>query len=703
MVLLVICLVGLMTAYNYITLKNSFDQESRNLEIQSEQSIEAALRQTDMTTNIMDEQLNRQMFKGFDVLFAEYNRSGGNPAEMNLSKVKATLGDGYDVYVINESGVIVYSSYAPEIGQDFRKIPYFYDYLTKIRQSEGFFPDRVVHEMLGSGKYRKYAYEPTPDHRYIMEIGYSTPAFKDVNSRLDDETNIAEIISVNPYIDQFHVYDVTGHRTGNSSLPDNQTEAYLQQVIASRQDLEISDPAHHVTIRYLFIDLKNPRYGSDLSRIVELRYNTGRIQDALDHLVFIHFVFGGFAILLGCLIAYGLSRRMTRPIAKIAHDVDIIAGGDFGHRIGTTQDREFVILEKGINAMVDSLKSATKTLKDEEIFQKDLINQIPVGIFLKKWDTGRYLFWNKASEEIFERSSEDVIGKTDEELFSAPMTERIKKEDWDAQAARVELKYTKVSTKSKGDRVVHMIIVPIQDSNKSIRYLLGIAEDVTDEAITLKRDLLFSITRSDILDQLAVIMTYLERAQLKATHDEMQMFFTKTLGSVESIKNQIAYERVLQDPDRIISPAWQPVSLAFDQAVRMLPGHMAVDISCEAGEIEILADPLLPRIFLSLLALSFRLDGYTFSKIHLGAGMRGDALVLVYEDNSAGIPAHEKERIFEFGYTNENATSLFLARELLGFTGITITETGESGKGLRFEIIVAKGKFRGFGEGKNNP
>jgi len=700
MVLLVICLVGLMTVYNYVTFKNNFDQESQNLEIQTEQGIVAALRQTDTTTTIMDEQLNQHMLQGFDALFAEYNRSGHDPAMMDLSRVKATLGDGYDVYIINESGVIVYSSYAQEIGQDFKTVPYFYDYLTKIRQSEGFFPDRVVHEMLGAGKYRKYAYEPTPDHRYILEIGYSTPSFKEVNSRLDDEKNIADIVSVNPYIDGFHVYDVTGHRTDDSSLPDNWTEANLQTVIASRQSVEVSNPASHETIRYLFVDLKNPRYGSDLSRIVELRYDNGRIQEALNRLVFMHLVFGAFAIFIGCLIAYILSRRMTRPIAEIARDVDTIAGGNFDHRIGTTSAREFVILEKGINSMVDSLKSATKSLKDDEIFQKDLISQMPVGIFLKRTDTGRYVFWNKASEEIFERTAEEVIGKTDSELYPAPMADRIKKEDTEALATRVELKYSKVTTKSKGDRVIHMIIVPIQDSTKSVRYLLGIAEDVTDEAIKLKRDLLFSITRSDILDQLAVIMTHLERAQLKATPHEMETFFTKTLGSVEAIKNQIAYERGLQDPRTMISPVWQRVSEVFDKAVRMLPGQTAVEISCGTGDVEILADPLLPRIFLSILSLSFRLDGQSLSKIHISTHMQGDALALVYDDNGTGIPAEEKEKIFEFGYSRENAASLFLACELLGFTGITIAETGEPGKGLRFVILVPKGRFRGFDEGK---
>jgi PAS domain S-box-containing protein len=467
---------------------------------------------------------------------------------------------------------------------------------------------------------------------------------------------------------------------------------FLTQVIASRQTLEINDPAHHQRIRYLFVDLKNPRYGSDLSRIVELSYNTGRVQDALNRLVFIHLLFGVLALLIGCALAYAFSRHMIRPIKKIARDADIIASGDFEHRIGTTQAREFVILEKSINTMVDSLKAATQTLKDDEIFQRDLIDQMPIGIFIKKMDTGRYVFWNRASEELYERSANEVIGRTDEEIFPAAMAAQIKDEDAKAVDSRVEIKCKKITTTMHGDRMIHQIIVPIYDSKRSVRYILGIAEDVTDEATTLKKDLIFSITRSDILDQLAIIMTYLERAQLKTTHEDMQMFFDKTLGSVESIKNQIAYEGALQNLG-VITPRWQSVNQAFAEAIQMLPEHSA-EIRADVGDTEIYADPLLPRIFFSLLFLSFLHSGSTLSKIQMTARRNGESLTLVYEDEGEGIPLREKERIFEFGYHNENVVSLFLTRELLGFTGITITETSEPGKGMRFEIVVPKGRFR---------
>lgn len=692
MIVLVICLVVLMTGYDYVNLKSNIDHESSALQNQTEQSITAALRLDDTATTIMDDQLNQQMMGGFNVLFAEYNHSGENPADMNLAKVKETLGEGYDIYVINESGVIVYTTYSPEMGQDFRTVPYFYTYLTKVRLSQEFFPDRVVHEMLDTGKYRKYAYQATPDHQYVMEIGYSTPSFKEINFRLDDKGNIAELVSVNPYIDQFHIFDMMGRSTDDSSLPDNRTRMYLTQVITSRQTLEINDPANHQKTRFLFIDLKNPRYGSDLSRIVELTYNTGRVQDALNRLIFVHLLFGGCALVIGCILAYIFSRRMTRPIAKIARDADIIASGDFEHRIGTTQAREFVILEKSINTMVDSLKTASQKLKDEEIFHRDLIDQMPVGIFIKKMDTGRYIFWNRASEEIYERSEKDVIGRTDEEIFPAAMAAQIKDEDAQALASRVEIKCKKVTTKMHGVRVIHLLIVPIYDSKRSVKYMLGIAEDVTDEVTTLKKDLLFSITRSDILDQLAIIVTYLERAQLKTTHEDMQMFFDKTIGSVESIKNQIVYERSADKPG-VITPRWQSANKAFAEAVQML-SEPGIDVRSDVGDIEIFADPLLPRIFFSLLSQSSRNGGAALSKIRMTAQRSGESLILVYEDNGAGIIPDEKELIFEFGYSHENIVSLFLTRELLSFTGITITETGEPGKGMRFEIVVPQGRFR---------
>ena len=68
------------------------------------------------------------------------------------------------------------------------------------------------------------------------------------------------------------------------------------------------------------------------------------------------------------------------------------------------------------------------------------------------------------------------------------------------------------------------------------------------------------------------------------------------------------------------------------------------------------------------------------------------------ENNGVSIPATDKEKIFERGYGKGTGWGLFLAREILAVTGMTITETGEPGKGVRFEIALPPGSFRMNGE-----
>ena len=59
-----------------------------------------------------------------------------------------------------------------------------------------------------------------------------------------------------------------------------------------------------------------------------------------------------------------------------------------------------------------------------------------------------------------------------------------------------------------------------------------------------------------------------------------------------------------------------------------------------------------------------------------------------------GISPDQKESIFERGYGKNTGMGLFLAREILAITGITIAETGKPGKGARFEITVPAGMWQ---------
>jgi signal transduction histidine kinase len=71
-----------------------------------------------------------------------------------------------------------------------------------------------------------------------------------------------------------------------------------------------------------------------------------------------------------------------------------------------------------------------------------------------------------------------------------------------------------------------------------------------------------------------------------------------------------------------------------------------------------------------------------------------EGIVVIYEDNGGGVPAEYKEAIFDRKFFKHTGFGLFLSRTILGITGMKIRETGEPGKGARFEIIVPEGAFR---------
>ena len=90
--------------------------------------------------------------------------------------------------------------------------------------------------------------------------------------------------------------------------------------------------------------------------------------------------------------------------------------------------------------------------------------------------------------------------------------------------------------------------------------------------------------------------------------------------------------------------------------------------------------------------------GQTITTIRFSCAGHDGKAVIVCEDDGVGVPAGEKERIFERGFGKNTGPGLALSREILGITGITIRETGTPGAGARFEMVVPPENYR-FGEG----
>ncbi|PKL58340.1 MAG: hypothetical protein CVV34_02790, partial [Methanomicrobiales archaeon HGW-Methanomicrobiales-5] len=117
--------------------------------------------------------------------------------------------------------------------------------------------------------------------------------------------------------------------------------------------------------------------------------------------------------------------------------------------------------------------------------------------------------------------------------------------------------------------------------------------------------------------------------------------------------------------------------------------------------VEIYADPLLEKVFFNLIDNALKYGGENLTSIRITSRVVRNGLVISVQDDGGGISADDKRKLFERGFGNHTGLGLFLSREILSITSITITETGEPGKGARFEILVPDGGYRSHDAAEN--
>lgn len=244
-------------------------------------------------------------------------------------------------------------------------------------------------------------------------------------------------------------------------------------------------------------------------------------------------------------------------------------------------------------------------------------------------------------------------------------------------------------------RVVTMCLVAVVISNIVLRMNAQTARiQDSQKALYLankKLNLLSSITRHDINNQLMGLLAFIELAKPKSMDPELLHFIERQEMAARNIQRQIAFTKDYEDIG-IRAPQWQKVENIVSAAgSARLSEQVSMEVVLDG--LEIYADPLLEKIFGNLIDNSLR-HGKHVNRIWIHYQMNGPDLCLVYRDNGVGIAESDKEHIFEKGFGQNTGMGLFLSQEILNITGISIRETGTRGECARFEILVPTARFR---------
>lgn len=257
---------------------------------------------------------------------------------------------------------------------------------------------------------------------------------------------------------------------------------------------------------------------------------------------------------------------------------------------------------------------------------------------------------------------------------------RVIKEDGEI---RYHISHAKSSETDK-DAGLHLIgmsidITPLRQTQNALKKAMN------------KLTILSGITRHDILNCSTIIRmniyllldvitdsSILKRLQIIADTEEKITQLIQFTGEYEKLG--------------LHEPQWIDIT---DILSRMSVSTLIQDrilISPPKG-VTIFADPMIEKVLYNLIDNSIR-HGGSVTTITISYAYEGKELIVVYSDDGVGIEPDDKNRIFNQGYGKNTGMGLFLCREILALTDISIDETGIPGEGVRFLMRVKYGLYK---------
>ena len=464
------------------------------------------------------------------------------------------------------------------------------------------------------------------------------------------------------------------------------------------------------------------------------------------------FIFGsGLCIFLSSLAIIWYSRyQFTQPLNALKESADALRRGDLDVEIPVGRDDELgslahslASMRNAIKEMVLELKDTNLNLQDKERRLRALVEAFPDRIILFDWD-GRFVDVYAVDRNDVTLSSQDMIGKTLHDVHQKRLADRALKAIQDTISTGVSQEHEYSLDGNNGKVWFESRTSRIGDEDGEGGQIIWVARD-----ITYRKDIERRLTRAkDDAEQVSMRLRELDQtksALVSSVSHELRTPLTSLLGFSQLILKNFSthfwplakgnHKRLIKGAQivenlnililegnrltRLINDVldlnkiemgyteWReeninPAELARN-AAQAVSGQFAnnsslsltTEIDDNLPEITVDADRML-QVLLNLLtnAAKFTPAGLVTLR---ASTPTPDTIRFEVSDTGPGIPAHEKERIFEIFHQASHidpadhkphgaGLGLAISREIIEHYNGTIKVESEEGHGATFII-----------------
>ncbi len=535
-----------------------------------------------------------------------FERAGGNPDSVDLEEIKRDLLTKYyqslNLYIIDQENTLVKSTEPGATRYNFLLSPSIRTKLANIRLQNNTEVDPLLKSNYSDISV-KWGYIPTADHKYLLATillinnvyeNDNIYKFGEVNRSTENSLATVHLFTHDAITKDDPLTGIVEYGSSTDKLSDIHSRLdNINRSFSEKETFSLDFPEENQRVYYIYVNSSEQDTTSGLlpDKVIEITYNTALLNKTQYGTIQLYIGIIILSLLLFLIFGVIIIRYVIRPVHRMIDNIEIIAGGDYSHKIPDNDEFIFQRLSHSIEKMTDRLN---KEIEDNQ----------------------------KKAEEL-----------------------------------TCELKE---------------------------RFIIEKALNMTSK----KLKLLSSITRHDILNQVAIVTGSIEITldNLGNNHKEIPSL-QRANAAANKIQNQILFTKIY-DELGASEPFWQNLStivLKISNDLKYQPGIIQKNYP---DNLCILADSMLDRVIYNLLdnalhhATKMKKLKISFEELLTGDGL------LFFSDDGPGVPDNIKEVIFTKDFGDKSGFGLFLIRENLSITDIRISEIGKYGEGATFKLEI---------------